>query len=80
MAQVKRLGMNRSRWLDHQLTTALEDTLQDVLVGPTVPVWHGKTLGLWVVGPVFSRHIALQLVEFKRVDEVKHVLQDLDYW
>ena len=38
MAQVKRLGMNRSRWLDHQLTTALEDTLQDVLVGPTVPV------------------------------------------
>jgi len=35
---VKRLGMNRSRWLDHQLTTALEDTLQDVLVGPTVPV------------------------------------------
>ena len=31
------------------------------------------------MGPVFSRHIALQVVEFKRVDEVKPVLQDLDY-
>ena len=47
VSQVKHLGQNRSRWLDHQLLAGLEAALSDVLTTPmAMPLESLKIHGL----------------------------------